>query len=211
MPLYRSRLWMTLVKPLRAAVPRVWLGMVLPKRHARRSVTRHLLKRQIRAAIGRSEESLSAGLWVVRLRSPFDRATFTSAASSALGEQAGERADEAAPAGRLKSAIVSEHTVATWVTLPQRALILLVRGYRLLLSPWLGSSCRFEPTCSAYALEALQRHGAAAGTYLPRRACCVATPGAQAASTRAAAATRSVPPLRLRSGTHPPPCPTRPP
>jgi hypothetical protein len=41
-----------------------------------------------------------------------------------------------------------------------------VRGYRLLLSPWLGSACRFEPTCSAYALEALQRHGAAAGAYL---------------------------------------------
>lgn len=53
-----------------------------------------------------------------------------------------------------------------WRTLPQRSLILLVRGYRLLLSPWLGSSCRFEPTCSVYALEALQRHGAAAGAYL---------------------------------------------
>ena len=51
-------------------------------------------------------------------------------------------------------------------TLPQRALIGLVRGYRLLLSPWLGSSCRFEPTCSAYAVKALQNHGAAAGTYL---------------------------------------------
>jgi len=50
--------------------------------------------------------------------------------------------------------------------LPQRLLIGLVRGYRLLLSPWLGSSCRFEPTCSAYALDALARHGAAAGTYL---------------------------------------------
>ncbi len=48
----------------------------------------------------------------------------------------------------------------------KRVLITLVRGYRLLLSPWLGSSCRFEPTCSAYALEALQRHGAAAGSYL---------------------------------------------
>lgn len=53
-----------------------------------------------------------------------------------------------------------------WGQLPQRALIGLVRGYRLLLSPWLGSSCRFEPTCSAYSLEALQQHGAAAGTYL---------------------------------------------
>jgi len=52
------------------------------------------------------------------------------------------------------------------VTLPQRVLIWLVRGYRLLLSPWLGSSCRFEPTCSAYALQALQVHGAAAGSYL---------------------------------------------
>ena len=48
-----------------------------------------------------------------------------------------------------------------------RALLLaLVRGYRLLLSPWLGSACRFEPTCSAYALQALERHGAAMGSYL---------------------------------------------
>lgn len=46
------------------------------------------------------------------------------------------------------------------------ALIALVRSYRLLLSPWLGSACRFEPTCSAYALTALQRHGAAGGNYL---------------------------------------------
>lgn len=45
-------------------------------------------------------------------------------------------------------------------------LIGLVKGYRLLFSPWLGSSCRFEPTCSAYSLQALQLHGAAAGTYM---------------------------------------------
>jgi putative membrane protein insertion efficiency factor len=48
----------------------------------------------------------------------------------------------------------------------RRLLIGLVKGYRLLLSPWLGSSCRFTPTCSAYSLEALQRHGAGAGAYL---------------------------------------------
>ncbi len=47
-----------------------------------------------------------------------------------------------------------------------RALLVgLVKGYRLLLSPWLGSACRFPPTCSAYALQALQDHGALAGTY----------------------------------------------
>ena len=46
------------------------------------------------------------------------------------------------------------------------SLVLLVKGYRLLLSPWLGSSCRFEPTCSRYALEALERHGALTGSCL---------------------------------------------
>ncbi len=47
-----------------------------------------------------------------------------------------------------------------------RLLIGLVKGYRLFLSPALGSSCRFEPTCSAYALQALQDHGAGKGAYL---------------------------------------------
>jgi len=45
-------------------------------------------------------------------------------------------------------------------------LIALVKAYRLLLSPWLGSSCRFEPTCSAYSMQSLQTHGATAGSYL---------------------------------------------
>ncbi len=47
--------------------------------------------------------------------------------------------------------------------MPQAALIGAGPRYRFFLSPWLGSACRFEPTCSAYALEALDRHGAAAG------------------------------------------------
>ena len=52
------------------------------------------------------------------------------------------------------------------LSLPQRALMTVVRAYRLLLSPWLGNGCRFEPTCSAYSLIALEKHGAAAGSYL---------------------------------------------
>lgn len=52
--------------------------------------------------------------------------------------------------------------LALW---PRRAAMVAVRGYRLLLSPWLGNQCRFEPTCSVYALQALERHGAAAGSY----------------------------------------------
>jgi len=50
--------------------------------------------------------------------------------------------------------------------LPRRLLIGLVRGYRLLLSPWVGQSCRFAPTCSVYAIEALRQHGAVVGTGL---------------------------------------------
>lgn len=45
-------------------------------------------------------------------------------------------------------------------------LIGLVKAYRLLLSPWLGSACRFEPSCSVYSIAALEKHGAAAGSYL---------------------------------------------
>ncbi len=50
--------------------------------------------------------------------------------------------------------------------LPQRLLTGVVHGYRLLLSPWLGAGCRFYPTCSAYALAALEQHGAAYGSAL---------------------------------------------
>jgi hypothetical protein len=53
--------------------------------------------------------------------------------------------------------------------LPRRLLIGLVQAYRYLLKPWLGNVCRFEPSCSAYALGALQKHGAAAGAYLAAR------------------------------------------
>jgi putative membrane protein insertion efficiency factor len=57
--------------------------------------------------------------------------------------------------------------LAEWLWhLPQQALMTLVRGYRLLLKPWLGNACRFEPTCSAYALMALERHGAVVGSAL---------------------------------------------
>ena len=55
------------------------------------------------------------------------------------------------------------------MTVVQRLLMGVVKGYRLFLSPWLGSACRFEPTCSAYSLQALELHGAAIGSYLTVR------------------------------------------
>jgi len=61
-----------------------WLGVVVPKRHARRSVTRSLIKRQMRAAMTRHAVALPPGLWLLRLRQPFSTRDFPSAASEAL-------------------------------------------------------------------------------------------------------------------------------
>jgi putative membrane protein insertion efficiency factor len=48
-------------------------------------------------------------------------------------------------------------------------LLLPVRFYRYFISPWLGMTCRFTPTCSAYAVEAIETHGAARGAWLAAR------------------------------------------
>jgi hypothetical protein len=48
-------------------------------------------------------------------------------------------------------------------------LSLLIRGYRYSVSPFLGASCRFHPSCSAYALEAIERHGALRGVWIAVR------------------------------------------
>ncbi|MDM8167079.1 membrane protein insertion efficiency factor YidD [Roseovarius sp.] len=48
-------------------------------------------------------------------------------------------------------------------------LSLPVKAYRLVFSPWVGWHCRYQPTCSAYALEALERHGALKGGWLALR------------------------------------------
>ncbi|HYB51813.1 MAG TPA: membrane protein insertion efficiency factor YidD [Burkholderiaceae bacterium] len=50
-----------------------------------------------------------------------------------------------------------------------RALLLALRAYRFALSPWLGNQCRFAPTCSQYAIEAIERHGPWRGCLLAAR------------------------------------------
>jgi ribonuclease P protein component len=68
--------------------PDRWLGLVVPKRHARRAVTRTLMKRQIRHVAAACAAQLEPGLWVVRQRQPFDVKQFPSAASDALKDAA---------------------------------------------------------------------------------------------------------------------------
>ncbi len=55
------------------------------------------------------------------------------------------------------------------MSLLARIIALPVHGYRLFLSPWLGSNCRYQPTCSTYALEALKKHGGLKGSWLAAR------------------------------------------
>ncbi|WP_374013731.1 membrane protein insertion efficiency factor YidD [Pseudoxanthomonas koreensis] len=50
-----------------------------------------------------------------------------------------------------------------------RALILALRGYKRLVSPLLGPRCRFVPSCSEYAMQAIATHGAARGSWLAAR------------------------------------------
>lgn len=63
----------------------VWrLGLVVPKRHAKRSVTRTLVKREVRAGVAGLAACWPAGDWIVRLRAPIDRSAYPSARSDAL-------------------------------------------------------------------------------------------------------------------------------
>jgi putative membrane protein insertion efficiency factor len=60
----------------------------------------------------------------------------------------------------------STHGPVRTATVPARLLMLPIGGYRRFISPLLGPRCRFAPSCSAYALEALREHGAARGLWL---------------------------------------------
>lgn len=59
-----------------------WFGVVVPKRHARKATTRNLLRRQIRGAMARHHTRLARGMWLVRLRVPFDPKDFKSASAA---------------------------------------------------------------------------------------------------------------------------------
>lgn len=48
-------------------------------------------------------------------------------------------------------------------------LVSLIRAYQLVLSPWIGPACRFEPSCSRYMMEAVQRHGPLRGVVMGLR------------------------------------------
>ena len=61
---------------------------------------------------------------------------------------------------------MSDRSLSDYLALPLRGLVWL---YRKLISPFLGNNCRFNPSCSAYAEEALRKHGAFRGSWLAAR------------------------------------------
>jgi uncharacterized protein len=61
------------------------------------------------------------------------------------------------------------HIARTVALLPRNAIVALLRGYRALISPLYGEVCRYYPSCSAYALGAVQQHGVAKGGFLAAR------------------------------------------
>lgn len=63
----------------------------------------------------------------------------------------------------------SDIIVGVIAVVPRTVLILLVRVYQITLSPLLPTSCRYYPSCSTYAIEALERHGAVRGGWLTLR------------------------------------------
>ena len=53
-----------------------------------------------------------------------------------------------------------------------KLLVWILRAYQLVLSPMLGQNCRFYPSCSSYAIEAIRTHGSARGSFLAARRVC---------------------------------------
>ncbi len=79
-------------------------------------------------------------------------------------------AERSNPADHLERTVHEDQRVVGGIAgVPRFLLILGVRLYQVALSPLLGGSCRYFPSCSAYAIEALERHGAARGSWLAIR------------------------------------------
>jgi putative membrane protein insertion efficiency factor len=64
---------------------------------------------------------------------------------------------------------MNHHHHPSAMTLPARAGVAVIHAYQLVLAPWFGGACRFEPSCSQYAIAALGEHGLLCGAWLAAR------------------------------------------
>lgn len=70
---------------------------------------------------------------------------------------------------RNRPSVVVQRILRFAIRVPAMLVVLLLRAYRFLVSPMYGDTCRFYPSCSAYALEAVDRHGVLRGGWLAVR------------------------------------------
>ena len=86
-------------------------------------------------------------------------------------------------------------------------LVAPIRFYKFFLSPWVGQSCRFTPTCSSYAIEAIETQGAIRGTYLAAKRLCRCHPWAAGGHDPVSPDSPAPPPLTNTSNAAEPPRP----
>lgn len=60
--------------------------------------------------------------------------------------------------------------------IPGIVLVNFIRVYKVTLSPFIGNSCRYQPSCSQYGIEAIQKHGAVKGSWLTAKRVCSCHP-----------------------------------
>lgn len=102
-------------------------------------------------------------------RQAADSGSFQMSATGAIGVGLGGPGESSANRGDAARGASGTGIVAGPAALTSLALQRLVRGYQVLLSPIVPESCRFHPTCSEYAIEALTRHGPVRGSWLATR------------------------------------------
>ena len=129
-------------------------------RHARRAVTRSLLKRQItRPAVAMRSDG--AGLWLFACGPRVDSLPVVSALAALRAVAGAVGSQFRLPADRRLL------TESSGPLRPAAGRLLIARCASTAdAQPWLGNACRFEPTCSVYSIDALRRHGALAGSAL---------------------------------------------
>lgn len=123
------------------------LGVIVGRAYDKRSTRRHTFKRLVREAFRLRKHRLGGFDVLIRARQP--------EAEALLNQQLAEVLDERAM--KIENTPVARRSI---MSRPVRA---LMRAYQLTLSPLLGPRCRFYPSCSTYAMQAVQRHGVARG------------------------------------------------
>ena len=133
------------------------VGYVIGKQQLKLAVDRNRLKRMLREAVRRRRPALDRFDIVLRLRRGCPPAGIAAVGARPEGVQGGRGGGAAA--GRAYHAKVAMKTL----------LLGLLRLYQYALRPLLGANCRFYPSCSDYAREAIERHGAVRGVWLAAR------------------------------------------